>query len=57
MSMMVNPSGGGQVVAAGQPFKLRLPKKKAEAAAPDPHADEPADETPDTDDRDDADDA
>ena len=28
MSMMVNPSGGGQVVAAGQPFKLRLPKKK-----------------------------
>lgn len=55
MSMMVNPSGGGQVVAAGQPFKLKLPKKKAEAAAPDPHAEEETPATEETDeDRDDA---
>lgn len=36
MSMMINPSGGNQVVAAGKPFTLRMPKKKpADADAPD----------------------
>lgn len=45
MSMMINPSGGGQIIAAGQPFKLKVKKKRpaaeqadqaetAEAAAP-----------------------
>ncbi len=29
MSMMINPSGGGQIIATGQPFTLRLRKKKA----------------------------
>jgi hypothetical protein len=33
MSMMINPSGGGQIIAAGQPFKLKL-KKKRPAAEP-----------------------
>lgn len=33
MSMMINPSGGGQIIAAGQPFKLRV-KKKRPAAEP-----------------------
>lgn len=28
MSMMINPSGGGQIIAAGQPFKLRVKKKR-----------------------------
>lgn len=33
MSMMINPSGGGQIIAAGQPFKLKV-KKKRPAAEP-----------------------
>lgn len=33
MSMMINPSGGGQIIAAGEPFKLKV-KKKRPAAQP-----------------------
>lgn len=39
MSMMINPSGGGQIIAAGEPFKLRLKKKRQVEAATTP--DEP----------------
>lgn len=48
MSMMVNPSGHNQIIAAGQPFKLRMPKKKlsTEPEEPAEATDEPAAEEP-----------
>jgi hypothetical protein len=39
MSMMINPAGGGQIIAAGQPFKLRMKKKRPQAAEPAETAD------------------
>jgi hypothetical protein len=42
MSMMINPTGGGQIIAAGQPFKLRMKKKRpaeTEPDLPEPEAD------------------
>jgi hypothetical protein len=34
MSMMINPTGSGQIIAAGQPFKLRMKKKRPAEAEP-----------------------
>ncbi len=51
MSMMINPSGGGQIIATGQPFTLKLRKKKSnsddiveDATDGDETDDAPADE-------------
>jgi hypothetical protein len=52
MSMMVNPSGHNQIIAAGQPFKLRMPKKKLSTEPEDPTeraAEEPEAEAADED--------
>ena len=43
MSMMVNPSGHNQIIAAGQPFKLRMPKKKL-STEPEEPTDQPDEE-------------
>lgn len=43
MSMMVNPSGHNQIIAAGEPFKLRMPKKKL-SSEPEESTEQPADE-------------
>jgi hypothetical protein len=54
--MMINPSGGGQIIAAGQPFKLKV-KKKRPAAEPvesteTAETDETAEATTDADEQD-----
>lgn len=49
MSMMVTPPGGGQIIAAGEPFKLRLKKKKPAEPAPDAAGTDEPDATTDTD--------
>ncbi|HEY3501445.1 MAG TPA: hypothetical protein VGN37_01520 [Actinocatenispora sp.] len=54
---MINPSGGGQIIAAGEPFKLRLKKKRqVEAATTPDEPDATADDETDADDTADEDD-
>ncbi|MGA8117820.1 MAG: hypothetical protein WCA46_29645 [Actinocatenispora sp.] len=55
MSMMANPGGGGQIIAAGQPFKVRLRKKKTSIDDPPENAADTA-ETDEPDNAADADD-
>jgi hypothetical protein len=56
MSMMINPSGGGQIIAAGEPFRLRLKKKRPADDEPDATAARAADDGQDSDDTADEDD-
>lgn len=47
MSMMVNPSGHNQIIAAGQPFKLRMPRKKLSTEPEEPTEQPPAEDEDD----------
>ncbi|GID12747.1 hypothetical protein [Actinocatenispora rupis] len=50
---MINPSGGGQIIAAGEPFTLRLKKKRPAADKPDAAAEDTDRDTGDAQDEED----